>query len=130
MLRFILLPAFLVLGQCKGDESVAGYGGADRVWVLEELDGAPFPARATLTFPDRGKVAGKAPCNSYAGVMVTPYPWFDLGQVATTRVTCPDLGAEARFLEALDRMTLSEVSGDVLILSTPDGGEMVFRSVE
>jgi heat shock protein HslJ len=130
MLRLALLVAFFGLSQCKADESVAGYGAADRVWVLTEIDGAPFTARATLTFPERGQVAGQAPCNTYSGVMVTPYPWFDLGQVAATRMACPDLKAEARFFETLTEMTLSEVSGDVLILSTPDGRQMVFKSAE
>ena len=130
MLRLALLLSPLFLAQCKGDETVARYGAADHVWTLTEIDGTPFTARATLTFPERGKVAGQAPCNSYTGVMVTPYPWFDLGQVAATRMACPDMASEAMFFETIGQMTLAEVSGDVLILSTPEGRQMVFKSAE
>lgn len=130
MLRLALLLSPLLLSQCKADETVAKYGGAGHVWTLTEIDGTPFTARATLTFPERGKVAGQAPCNSYTGVMVTPYPWFDLGQVATTRMACPDMASEAMFFETIGQMTLAEVSGNVLILSTAEGRQMVFKADE
>lgn len=121
------LPAFM-LGACQGDETVRAYGGADRVWVLTELDGRPFPGRATLTFPDIGQVAGDAPCNRYSASMTVPYPWFETGPIAVTRRTCPDLAAETAFLEALSATTLSEVAGDTLILSNTDGLSLVFTA--
>lgn len=129
-MRLLLLLALLGLDMCQTDETVAGYGAADRVWQLAELDGARFPARATLSFPEPGKIAGEAPCNRYSGVMVTPYPWFDAGQIVSTRMACPELAQEAAFLAALAAMTLSEVSGDVLILRDEDGREMVFTAAE
>ena len=124
-----LLATFCLLG-CTGDETVAGYGAADRVWVLEELDGTPFAARATLLFPETGKIAGEAPCNRYSGVMTAPYPWFGATQVVSTKMACPDLDAETKFFNALSDMTLSEVLGNVMILSNDAGREMVFKSVE
>ena len=55
------------------------------------------------------------------------YPWFELGLMRATRMACGDLPAEREFFAMLATMTLAEVSGDVLILSNPDGAEMVFQ---
>lgn len=130
MLRLAIIVGFLGLSQCDKDETIAAYGAADQVWALVELDGSAFTAQATLTFPEPGKIAGKAPCNSYHGKMDAPYPWFDAEQVATTRMACPDLKAETAFLAALSEMSLSEVSGDTMILTNDAGREMVFKSSE
>jgi len=130
-MKLLAATLFLtLLSTCWNDESVGAYGAADRVWVLSELDGTPFPQRATLTFPDAGTIAGKAPCNSYSGAMTVPYPWFEAKNLAVTRMACPDLAAETQFFSALSDMTLSEVAGDVLILSTDSGREMVFKASE
>ncbi|MBL4767229.1 MAG: META domain-containing protein [Rhodobacteraceae bacterium] len=130
MLKLAIIAGLFGLGQCGKDETVAGYGAADQVWKLTELDGAAFAAQATVTFPESGVIAGQAPCNSYSGKMDAPYPWFDAEQMAVTRRACPDLAAETTFLAALDDMTLSEVSGDTMILSNDSGREMVFKASE
>ena len=116
----------LLATACSGDETVRAYGAADRVWTLASLDGQPFAATATLTFPEPGQIAGQAPCNRYSGAMKAPYPWFDAGPLAATRMACPDLQAETAFFAALDAMTQAEVLDDTLVLSTDDGREMVF----
>ena len=127
-MRLLLLIALLGLGTCGKDETVAAYGGAGQVWVLVQLDDAPFDFHTTLSFPEPGKIAGDGPCNRYSGVMTTPYPWFDVGQVVSTRMACPDLQAEAAFFEALSEMTESEVSGGTLILRNEAGREMLFTA--
>lgn len=124
----LLLPALATLPACQADESLLGHGGADKTWLLQEIDGATFPARATLSFPEKGKLAGQAPCNRYFGTMDTPYPWFDASQIAATKMACPDLQAEGLFFAALAEMTLSEVSGDTLLLSNDKGREMFFKA--
>lgn len=122
-----LLTAMLGLGDCGGDETVAGYGGGDVTWALAELDGTAFEARATLGFPEEGRIEGEAPCNRYSGDQTAPYPWFRAEKIAATRRACPELDAEQAFLTALESMTLSEVAGDTLILSNDAGRQMVFR---
>ena len=129
-MRMLLLIALLGLDMCGKDETVAGYGAADKVWQLTALDGAPFVATATLRFPEPGQIAGEAPCNRYSGAMTTPYPWFDAGQVISTRRACPELAAEQAFLSALSAMSEAEVSGDTLILRNEAGREMVFTAAE
>ncbi|MFB9151465.1 META domain-containing protein [Roseovarius ramblicola] len=129
-MRFALvLVAMSLLGYCK-DETVSGHGGATATWVLRSIDGAAFPARATLTFPEEGRLAGEAPCNRYSGQQTVPYPWFSAGHIIGTKRACPDLDAETRYFRALGDMTLAEIAGDTLILSNDAGREMVFRAAE
>lgn len=130
MIRLTAAAAAMAgLFSCAGDETLSGYGAADVTWVLATLDRAPFPARATLTFPEDGRLAGDAPCNAYWGAQTAPYPWFAATQITATRRACPDLDAEAAFFEALEAMTLAEVAGNTLLLSNDAGREMLFRSV-
>lgn len=119
------LAAIGTVGACIGDETVSGYaGGVD--WQLTEIDGTPFSARAVISFPEPGRIAGQAPCNSFSGEQTAPYPWFSAPALAVTRRSCPEISEETRFFKALNRVTLAEVQGEVLILSAPDGPTMVF----
>ncbi|OBY27791.1 META domain-containing protein [Leisingera sp. JC1] len=128
MLRAVLISSLLLPSACAGDETLSAYGAAGTEWLLQSIDGDTFAADATLTFPEPGKIAGRAPCNSFSGSQTAPYPWFETGPLAVTRMACPELEAEDAFLNALQGMTLSEVTGDVLILSNEAGREMLFKA--
>lgn len=129
MRRIFILP-LLIATACQGNETVAAYGAGNGIWQLTEIDGVAFPSRATLRFPEPGRIAGEAPCNTYMGRMDAPYPWFEAKDLAVTRRACPDLSAESAFFDGLAAMTLSEISGDTLILSTPGGREMIFTKAQ
>ena len=118
----------MALAGCKKDETVSGYGGADKTWVLTEVDGKPFNARANLSFPEPGRITGSAPCNRFFGEQTKPYPWFGLNAVGATKMACPNLTEEGVFFEALGDMTIAEVLGDIMILSNENGREMVFKA--
>ena len=71
MLRLVLtLP--IVLAACFKDEGLSGYADPKAVYVLQEIAAAPAPARATISFPARGQVAGQAPCNRYSAQLTVP----------------------------------------------------------
>lgn len=126
MLRiFLSLPILLIA--CLKDETVAGFVDPGAVYRLEEVGGAASITRATISFPESGRVVGEAPCNHYSARQTVPYPWFRVEAVVATKRSCPDLTAEGAFFEALQTMTLVEVAGAVLILSNNEGLEMVFR---
>ncbi len=122
----LAIPA--LIASYFADETITGYGGADAVWRLTELDGAAFEASATLEFGADGAVFGQAPCNSFRAQQSVPYPWIEISAIAATKLACPDLAAEGAYLTALEQMTLAEVSGPVMILSNDYGREMVFRA--
>ncbi len=113
-----------------GDESLSAYGAGDRLWVLQQLDGNTFDARAEITFDSGGEVSGIAPCNLYHGRQVAPYPWIQIEALAVTRRACPQLREEARYLQALQEMAEAEVAGEVLILRNQAGREMLFRATD
>ena len=121
------LPFAFSLGLCP-DETISGYTDPATTWRLTELDGAPFTASATLAFPEEGEVTGTGPCNGFRAGQTLPYPWIEITGIAATRRACPDLDAETAYFAALEAMTLAEVGGDILILSTTEGREMVFTA--
>lgn len=129
-MRWIVFLSLGALAGCWADETLTGYGAKGRVWTLQSIDGTPFGARAEIEFPDEGRIAGRGPCNSFTAAQSHPYPWFATGPIVATRMVCPDLEREAAFFTALSAMTLAEVVGDTLILSTDTGREMVFRAAE
>lgn len=124
----LTLSLLALLAACK-DETLSGYAPEKTTWLLESVNGAPFDAKATLQFPEQGKIIGRAPCNGFSARQTVPYPWFSVDGIASTKMTCPQIDQETQFFEALQKMTLSEVSGDTLILSTEDGSQMLFRAV-
>ncbi|UWQ28437.1 META domain-containing protein [Leisingera sp. M523] len=126
--RVAWICSLLFASACTGDETLSAYGAAGKVWHLSSIDNAAYPAFAWLTFPEPGKVAGRAPCNSFQGTQTAPYPWFSAETLTTARAACPELTLEADFLQSLQKMTLAEVSGDVLILSNGQGREMLFTA--
>lgn len=126
----IACAAFILLTACRKDETVTAYGAAKRTWHLTEVDEQAVTYEATLRFPEAGLITGDAPCNTYFATMTVPYPWFEAQDIAATRRACPELASETAFLLALSQMTLSEVLGDTLILSTPEGRKMLFKAHE
>ncbi len=120
------LLAILVLAGC-GDETVTAY--AERTeYSLQTLNGMETTAALTLEVGTPGLVAGAGPCNRYSAAQTAPYPWFELGPIATTKRACPELAVEAEYLAALSRMTVAEAVGTTLILTNDAGEEMVFQS--
>ncbi len=123
-----LIPALLLLAACQSDETLVAYGG-EGTWQLQSINDQPFTATATLTLGTEGQVSGKAPCNSYGASQTAPYPWFQLSPIRATKRACADLAAEHLFFKTLSSMTLSEISGPVLILSNDQGALMQFTAL-
>ena len=122
-----LIPTIL-LGACNGDETVSAYLNDTSVFALKTLNDAPFTAQATIDLSEPGRVTGAAPCNRYFADQTAPYPWFDVGPIGATRRACEDLPSETQYFQALERMTIVEVTGDTLILSNTEDEEMVFEA--
>ncbi len=129
-MRFALMLVLTAAMSCQADETVRAYGASDRVWVLSELGGQPFSARATLQFPEQGVISGRGPCNGFSGQMDVPYPWFKAGPLRATKRACAALAEETRYFRALAQMSTIEVLGEVMILSNDAGDKMVFKASE
>ncbi|WP_308915590.1 META domain-containing protein [Jannaschia sp. LMIT008] len=126
MRPFLVLP--LLLGFCQPDETISGHSDRGAVWHLVELNGEPFDAPATLSFPEEGIARGQGPCNTFRATQAAPYPWIEIRGIAATRMACSDLDAETAYFAALREATLVEASPRILLLTTEDGMEAVFTN--
>jgi heat shock protein HslJ len=73
----------------------------DRIWV--PLFGADEPAPAaivTLAFLD-GTATGQGPCNVFSAPYQLAGTNLVMGPIVTTKLLCPDMGIEERYLAAL-----------------------------
>ena len=124
----LITAALLALMGCRATTPDSVFAGSNQVWTLKTLNGAPFPATATLSIPKEGEVMGQAPCNRYFGALSGTYPAFDAGPIGSTKMACPDLRAEIAYFGALDAATTATLMDKTLILSNSDGLEMVFTA--
>ena len=139
-LRLLALLPMLALAACvAGGGAVAppGDGGQEAAdspdaaslsgsFRLTEISAGPPPAPVTLTFPEPGRVAGRAPCNSFTGPLLQGPPAFRVGPLAVTTAACAEQDAERAFFDVLDRMERIEFTETGLILSSGVGERMVF----
>lgn len=128
--KLTALTVALTLPGCFGPDAEAGGDPTARIWVLQSLDGAQFAARATLGFPNRGRIEGSAPCNRYSATMESALPAFTVGPILSTRRACPDLALETAYFKALDAMERAEGTATTLTLIGPDGRDMVFTAAD
>ena len=94
---------------------------------MQTLDGAAFPAAATLRFSPDGRVSGKAPCNRYFGAVKFNGTDVTIGPLASTKMACEALENETRYLLALAAMTQVKTSLGQLILRDALGRELTFK---
>ncbi len=93
-------------------------------WTLATLDGAPVKVAAYLGF-EGDRASGVAPCNRFMGGFAQTGARVTIGPIASTRMACPELDLEQRYLGALTDAALAEISGDRLILRGADGVELM-----
>jgi len=82
-------------------------------WMLQELPGTPIPAnsKASLAFPEEGRVAGNSGCNRFTGAAKINGMELKIGPLASTRMACLDEATnklEADYLAALNKATRYE----------------------
>ncbi|NSX53927.1 META domain-containing protein [Parasulfitobacter algicola] len=127
MWRVFFLVPFLVAA-CVRDETISAYAEKNAIYELIEINNMVVSSLATIQFPSKGKVTGQGPCNRFNAKQSAPYPWINLSLIESTELACPKLTDERQYFESLGKMTLAEVSGDVLILSNDEGDQMVFQT--
>lgn len=117
-----------VLMGCSGDETVYAKGAGARVWSLDQINGAQAASDLSIMFGTRGRVTGQGLCHDFAGKQTAPYPWFALESLTSTASRCDSDLQSGPIISALMRMNVSEVSGNLMILSNEVGEEMVFTA--
>ena len=117
---WLLLVATTFLASCSSSHKPATSGAippartpislAGTGWVLTDLAGTPaLPGgKATLVFPESGRVAGSGSCNRFTGAVTITADALKIGQLASTRMACADESVskqEDAYLKALGGAT-------------------------
>lgn len=124
MKQAVAAAALVALISCTGDETVTGYGGAGQ-WTLSDMNGAQTSGMS-MTLTADGTIRAAGPCAILRARQTAPYPWFRLQDKEQAERACAGRAGDQAFFAELGQATLVEVTGDVLILSDPDGLELVF----
>ncbi len=94
-------------------------------WRLEDLAGAGVidNARASLEFPEPGRVSGSGTCNRFTGTVTLTGGAISFGPLATTRKACPEalMNQESKYLQALGTAERFEVKDSFLYLHAAGG---------
>ncbi|GAB2952157.1 hypothetical protein GCM10027048_16510 [Hymenobacter coalescens] len=92
-------------------------------WVLRQLEDAPIQLTENsreldlLLESEGSRVRGNAGCNRYSGTFEQPTPeQLRFSKLLSTRMACPMLDTETRFLAVLGRISYFRISGDTLRL--------------
>jgi len=90
-------------------------------WVLADLAGTPAIAnsKASLAFPESGRVAGNGSCNRFTGSVTVSGDTLKFGPLASTRMACMDGGVsqqEDAYLKALGNATRYEYRDPNLLI--------------
>ena len=111
-------------------------------WKLIQKGDEVMPARETenyrVTFMWDKNVYGVGDCNRFSGSFtysaVKKPTTIDIGQLATTRMGCPNPAGETEFIQFLQKADRYDVDGDLLILQvsgqSKDSGRWVFEKVK
>lgn len=98
-------------------------------WRVASLKGVNTPQNAAgvVQFSDDGRISGKAGCNNFSGEYSSNKGKIMIRPLAMTRMACvPELDAfEGRMSRFLSGALWVSLQGDVLILSSEMGGQMV-----
>lgn len=131
----LILAALLALAACTPSDPGADLTpeALSRDWRLVAWsDPGPLPPRATMDLRDPARAVGQAPCNRWFGAVEGPLPAFRIPMAGSTRMACPDLEAETRFLAALSQVeraaldSPAQAEGPRLILTGQQGLRLEF----
>jgi heat shock protein HslJ len=108
----------------------------DTHWVVQTLDGKPVLAAAEspglhLVLQARSQhLSGFAGCNRFRGRYTQRGTQIALKALGSTRMACPQMQQEQRFLELLAAVDAYRIEGSVLTLLEGDAVRVTFRTRE
>ena len=120
MRQFFITVFAFVLGGCNSAKDMGG--------VYHLISDDPALQRVTLEIEDT-RVSGQGPCNRYFGSIThsdTGSNSIQVGPLASTKMACPNLSAEHRYFQDLQRVSMVKVVSDELLLTTSDQVKLVF----
>ena len=129
-----LLAAAAGCCPCRKYQKLYGAPLAGTRWELIQLDGADVPnpdGRFYLRFDGSKRLSGKGGCNRFSAVCdAEAGGHLHIGQIASTRMACPELQREQAFFAMLRSAVRYELDAKMLILSDSTGVRAVFQAAE
>lgn len=129
-MRLAAAASALALGACAAappppPAAAPALGLTGTGWSLATLEGAPATAPVSLRF-EFERVTGQGPCNRFRGGFAEgPGDALEIGPVAATRMACPDLALEERFIGALTDSVRGARAGETLTIYDRDGAALM-----
>ncbi len=129
-----LLSLFVSCGALKSSSSSSSYPLEATRWQAELIYDEAVQLHEdsfTLNFSEDNKINVKGACN----IMMGPYNRTEQGglsfeNLASTRMACPDMALEAKYMQALHETSSYEAADDKLILMGEQGVLMQLKRVE
>jgi heat shock protein HslJ len=136
MKRTTIVLLVLILSALLAACGLAG-GGAElegTSWALVTINGQPPIAgrTPTLRFED-GSLGGNSSCNSFGGDYSVRGSQISFGEMFWTLMACPEGGVmeqEQAYMQALGKIEQFELQEGMLVLSGPDGTELIYTLAE
>jgi heat shock protein HslJ len=91
--------------------------GVPMAWTLNSVDGEQVTYKVTLDNSTDGRIAGRAPCNTYFGRFDVADGKVTVGPIASTRMACAEMASETAYLQMLQAVDQIEQSPGQLVLS-------------
>ena len=121
MRQFFIIVVAFVLGGFNSAKNIGG--------VYHLISDDPALQRVTLEI-DGTRVSGQGPCNRYLGSITyseTGSNSIQVGPLASTKMACPNLSAEHRYFQDLQRVSMVKVVPGGLVPTTSDETKLVFK---
>lgn len=128
----LFLPVLLSTAACAAVPEPPEASATELVgaWTVESIEGRPAVEPAWIIFSGDGRLSGNASCNRILGTWLVEQGELFVAPLAATRMACPaaQMDQERRLLEVFPRARRASVVGGVLVLSTPEGVELLLAS--
>lgn len=120
---WLIAPTFLGLQACANSALPAPQAPMTlwgTHWKLTAIGAQPVmpQSKATLQFPEAGRVAGNGSCNRFSGMVTVAQDRITFGQMASTKMACMGeaMAQETTYLAALQKAQRVELQGDLLLI--------------
>lgn len=120
MKKLVLAAALISLGvptAMMADGTPVPAKGVPMAWTLNSVDGEQVTYKVTLDNSTEGRIAGRAPCNTYFGRFDVADGKVTVGPIASTKMACADMAAETAYFQMLQSVDQIEETPGQLVLS-------------
>ena len=125
------IPQGMVFNGCG---QYNGVGELTRIWQLIEIDGrkiSPVGENSSLPAIEfllwSGSMRGDGGCNRFYGKTKISNDSIEIGDIATTRIACPDMSIESTYVEILSGRRHAVTIGEGEMTLTSERGVLTFR---